>query len=30
MWFDQRLDNAIKAAENHQKDYQENNSIQSE
>ncbi|XP_011259398.1 dynamin-like 120 kDa protein, mitochondrial isoform X2 [Camponotus floridanus] len=29
MWFDQRLDNAIKAAENRQKDYQENNSIQS-
>ncbi|KMQ99191.1 dynamin-like mitochondrial protein [Lasius niger] len=29
MWFDQRLDDAIKAAENHKKDYQENNSIQS-
>lgn len=29
-WFDQRLDDAIKAAENHQNSYQENNSIQSE
>ncbi|XP_029178943.1 dynamin-like 120 kDa protein, mitochondrial isoform X5 [Nylanderia fulva] len=29
MWFDQRLDDAIKAAESRQKDYQENNSIQS-
>ncbi|XP_050454583.1 dynamin-like 120 kDa protein, mitochondrial isoform X5 [Cataglyphis hispanica] len=29
MWFDQRLDDAIKAAESRQKDYQENNSMQS-
>ncbi|XP_070157712.1 dynamin-like GTPase OPA1, mitochondrial isoform X6 [Polyergus mexicanus] len=28
MWFDQRLDDAIKAAESRQKDYQKNNSIQ--
>ncbi|XP_050454581.1 dynamin-like 120 kDa protein, mitochondrial isoform X3 [Cataglyphis hispanica] len=30
MWFDQRLDDAIKAAESRQKDYQENNSMQTE
>ncbi|XP_012226565.1 dynamin-like GTPase OPA1, mitochondrial isoform X4 [Linepithema humile] len=29
VWFDQRLDDAIKAAENRQKDYQDSNSIQS-
>ncbi|XP_018374150.1 PREDICTED: dynamin-like 120 kDa protein, mitochondrial isoform X3 [Trachymyrmex cornetzi] len=29
-WFDQRLDDAIKAAESHQNSYQENNSIQTE
>ncbi|KAL6430886.1 hypothetical protein ACFW04_006997 [Cataglyphis niger] len=29
MWFDQRLDDAIKAAESRQNDYQENNSMQS-
>ncbi|KAL6430885.1 hypothetical protein ACFW04_006997 [Cataglyphis niger] len=28
MWFDQRLDDAIKAAESRQNDYQENNSMQ--
>ncbi|XP_018309505.1 dynamin-like 120 kDa protein, mitochondrial isoform X2 [Mycetomoellerius zeteki] len=28
-WFDQRLDDAIKATESHQNSYQENNSIQS-
>lgn len=30
VWFDQRLDDAIKAADNRQKDYQDSNSIQSE
>lgn len=29
-WFDQRLDDAIKAAESHQSSYQENSSMQSE
>lgn len=29
-WFNQRLDDAIKAAESRQTDYQDNNSIQSE
>lgn len=29
-WFDQRLDDAIKAAESRQNSYEENSSIQSE
>lgn len=29
-WFDQRLDDAIKAAESHQNSYQKNSSMQSE